>query len=75
MAAQFCEWSNTCCNIHSFVHVLIVVIVVIVVCDVVIHDIIVYYPVKPYIKEFFSVIYQISLTTVLISTYQSYDDK
>ena len=33
------------------------------------------YPVKPCIKEFCSVIYLVSLTTVLISIYQSKDDK
>ena len=31
----------------------------------------IYYPVKPCIKEFSTVIYLISLTTVLITTYQS----
>ena len=31
--------------------------------------ILVYYPVKPYIKKFCTVIYQISLTTGLISRY------
>ena len=35
----------------------------------------IYYPVKPFIREFNSVIYLISLTTVLIFTYLSKDNK